>query len=142
VWHDRDTGLLCKGRLDWWVPDRLFVDLKTSRDVHRFEREIAKHNYDMQMALYFDGLFAVTGYGHCKHIAAVETTAPFGVRAATVSADVIESGRSKYKRLLRQYKQCQQDDDWPGYTDPEQWVMPDWGYDSDNVQLTMNGKKI
>jgi hypothetical protein len=57
TWRDHITSLDCKARLDWWHPaSATALDLKTSRDIGGFERDMERFGYWLQWAWYVHGL--------------------------------------------------------------------------------------
>jgi hypothetical protein len=149
VWDDVDSGIRCKGRVDKWVTRsgrHLLVDLKTSRDVGRFEDAFGRYSYHRQAAFYLDGVRTLTGSDDVQFgIVAVEKEAPFAVRAALVSDDATAVGREQYKHLLAQLAECQQTDTWPGYESPKRWNLPEWlSKKSENevIGISINGEIV
>ncbi len=144
VWDDPDTLLRCKARLDkrHHTPRRI-VDLKTCRDASDFERSIYKFGYHRQAAFYSDGLFFHTGERHQFCLVAVESTAPYGVRAAPVSDAMLQAGRESYQKALRRIAECRERDEWPGYDDPAEWNLPSWAQNnSEAVTLIIGGESV
>jgi hypothetical protein len=96
VWNDRETGLLCKGRIDKWAPaGSIVTDLKTCRDCQRFPGQIAERHYHRQGAMYLtasrhDGAVCRFGLGPSKtpiwvmaaRSASRMSTGPSGIGAA------------------------------------------------------------
>src|SRR5690606_10772251 len=80
-----------------------------------FARAIATLGYDVQAALYQDGIKAVTGRAVPFYFVAVEAEPPFAVAAYKASNDVIEVGRAKYRGALQLLKWCRENDRWPAY---------------------------
>lgn len=144
VWDDPETGIRLKGRLDKLARrDRRIADLKTSFDPAEFATHIARRGYHRQGALYVDGMQVLTGEQYQFCLVAAETKPPFGVRAAPLSDDSIETGRSEYRGLLRQIAECLTSQEWPAYDDPEEWVLPAWKLAKDEpLQLTIGGKAV
>ena len=141
VWEDRDSGVLCKGRADWWDEDaNAITDLKTTKDCGEFERAIVRFHYHRQGAFYVDGMQTLTGKQHNFRIVAVETTEPYGVRAAPMSPEALEVGREEYKKLLCDVAKCRTLGLWPGYKNPDEWALPEWMMPETEIKL--NGKDI
>ncbi len=141
AWHDEETGLLCKGRIDKWCPEAgHFVDLKSCRDVGRFSSAIADYGYHVQAAFYRDGLAALCGGELFTPIlCAVEPTPPYACRTAPLGEEAIEEGRREYKRKLHQIATSRKSGFWPGYDEPDVWELPPW---IGNSELIVNGKKV
>lgn len=126
-WTDSETGVDCKGRLDWVTslqhpadsnPNQVIVDLKSTTDAspEGFQRSISKYRYYVQAAMYIDSLMAL-GYDPDAFIfAAWEKSAPYASALYYASTEMIEAGRVEYKRLLKIYADCLSKDKWPGYS--------------------------
>lgn len=135
-WTDFDTGVMCRCRPDWvhGVGDNgvILMDLKTcqSASPKEFVKSIVNWNYSTQAAFYSDGWEAATGQKvHGFVFAAVEKDFPYAAAAYMLDDDSMESGRRRYKRLLRTYAQCMESGEWPGYstTGIELLTLPAWG---------------
>jgi len=109
-WVDQETGVLCKCRPDILrVDDTCIVDLKTTAYASylKFRRSVVDYNYDKQAAFYLDGLSEVFKQKF-KFFAfiAVEKVEPFGVAIYNTTEEMLNTGRSLYKRDLLTYKQA------------------------------------
>jgi hypothetical protein len=131
TWTDEQTGVPCKGRLDYIRPD-LVLDLKTTSDVPKFEtfqRAIFKYGYQVQLSLYHDGAVAARRIGGRRNpwIIAVQTKGPFHVACFELDDEVLQHGRKAYRALLQQLVACQAADHWPGITpNPRLMTLPPW----------------
>ena len=134
VWRDEDTAQLCKARLDklikQWDGYTTIADIKSTRDASPFgfARECAKYGYYMQDAAYLEGLDSFSPGIHRRFFfIAVEKTPPFCVAVYELGEQSIEIGRSEWRRYLRQYKQCVESGDWPGYSETLEHIeLPHW----------------
>ncbi len=143
LWRDVDSGLLCKGRIDCWQERQsVVVDIKTTADAGRFERQILDRAYHRQLAMYADGLAELTDHDHGGALVAVESGEPYSVRAALMSEAAMEAGHAEYKRLLKQIAEAVEAKHWPGYESPEEWTIPVWAQDQDEVELVIGGEKV
>lgn len=124
VWADEETGIICKGRIDWLCGAGI-VDLKTTKDAgpepHQFGREIVTYGYHVQGAFYHDGYEQLTGEDRDFIIIAAEKGSPHAVAVYRVGSLSLQAGRSIYRRALYNYRQCKQWDEWPGYS---QYIEP------------------
>ncbi len=145
-WTDTETGVDCKGRIDYLAPGRV-VDLKTTADVSPwvFSRQCARLLTHMQLAFYADG---VAGKGQLPdvYVIAVESARPFDVAVYHVRDDTLVAGRDEYRRLLRRLVECVEADNWPGVA-PEviDFELPSWAVaqvDEAEVTLTMGGQAM
>jgi len=144
VWDCPKTGLRCKGRLDKWNLDSARItDLKTTRDAGDFERSIARFGYYRQGAFYTWGLTVLTGIEHEFCIVAVESEAPFGVRAAPLSAEALKVGQVEVAELLQTIQKCRATDTWPGYDSPDAWDLPEWAQPKEEpVTIKVGGQAV
>jgi PDDEXK-like domain of unknown function (DUF3799) len=129
-WQDSDTGLECKGRVDYLRRDRkLALDLKSTEDVRldAFRKTVARFGYHRQEAMYRDA-FAALGEP-LEHFAfvAVEKTAPYDVAVYTLDLASVAKGRVTIREDLGRLADCIATDRWPGHSDEIQTLsLPDW----------------
>lgn len=143
VWRDEDSGVLCKGRIDCWQEHRnRVVDLKSTGDASDYKRIIGSRAYHRQLAMYCDGLETLTGVEQRGALIFVESIEPWGVIAAPLSENCIESGRSDYKRFLRQIAECQESGFWPGYESPAEFDIPAYMNHEEPCDLVIGGETI
>jgi exodeoxyribonuclease VIII len=133
VWHDKDTGILCKGRVDrfgrLWG-NSIIADLKTTENASEdsWKREVVKYQYHAQSAFYLDGLDTIAPVVDRKFLwIALEKTAPYAVALYEPDAATIDKGRRMYRKYLRMWGICQESGIWPGYAPGIQpLLLPDW----------------
>jgi len=137
-WTDIDTGVLCRGRIDWLTKvDGIYtvVDLKTTRnaDPMLFARDCARLFYHAQCAYYADGIEAATGEVPKCVIVAAESFPPYDVVTYIVPEDVLEAGRMIYKDLLEKLQKCKASNDWPGQGDMMERILtlPVWAQEKE-----------
>jgi hypothetical protein len=134
VWVDRETRIECKSRLDSLRHDRrLIVDLKTAADASpdSFSRSIHGFGMHIQAAVYCDAVLAESsGLIDPQYVWIVaETKPPHNVAIYRASDKMIQRGRDLFRRAIRIYAECLENDDWPGYPDIVQEIdLPPWGY--------------
>ncbi len=132
VWEDAETGLLLKGRIDRYIGDLGFVvDIKSSKDASPFE--FAKSVYNLgihiQMATYRRGCLALGLPFEGAFLFAVETEAPYLAAAYQLDRLAIEAGDVSVGQILRGLKECQETDQWPGYSDEIVAIgIPSWAH--------------
>jgi len=135
IWKDRETKVLCKGRVDFLPPKekRVAVDIKTTADasLRAFLNSCTTYGYARQNAFYTDGLNTLeaqpldkdkmifeegegTVYDGFVFIV-VEKKAPFRVELYCLDPDFIARGRKRYKDLLRLHKECKRNEAFPHY---------------------------
>ncbi len=129
-WHDRETGILCKARLDW-TRASLVSDLKTTQSVEpeAFARSVVNYCYEGQAAFYSDGFEAVTGRKPAFAHIAVESSAPYDVGVFEMPPDALELGRHRYRGYLKLLAACRAFDNYPGRSSKIQTLrLPGWAY--------------
>jgi len=104
-WTNKETGVLCKARIDKTRNLGKIVDLKTTRDASArpFMRSIIDYGYHRQAAFYLDG-----SLGKRFTFVVVESSDPFGVQVYDLSDEFIELGRSSYQSALKHIKICRE----------------------------------
>lgn len=129
IWRDKETNLLMKCRLDRhlaWEGATAVADYKTARCAARrhFARAYWDCKYFMQEAIYRDGTEAVIGEApeHFFFIAQ-EKNGIYRANVFEFPEERVEQGRQLYRRLLRAYAECKEQNFWPA-------VSP-LGYDYD-----------
>jgi hypothetical protein len=140
LWRDTETGLDCKGRLDF-VPDDpsgAVVDLKTCRDASpdAFGRCALKYGYHAQAAFYTDGLARSTGMAPRPYlILALESAPPYVAQVYRVHDEALELGRDEYRRCLAKIVEYRADARAAGrgYADgPMDLQLPKWAWGPDD----------
>lgn len=140
-WTDRDTGVSCRGRLDWIYPEdvntknRTIVDVKSTINAssNSFQRDVFKYGYHIQAAMYWDGLTSL-GYNVGNFIfSAWEKKPPFATALYYMTTELLNAGREEYKKLIKIYAECLESNTWPGYSNNiEPLLLPDW-YDKTEI---------
>jgi exodeoxyribonuclease VIII len=136
-WTDAETGIACKAKPDWVMPDtRVLLDLKTARGIEarRFGNEAARMGYHLQLAHYANGIEAAYGWKPQRQlIVAVEKAAPYDVAVFEVGPDDAWLAASDVRELLHQLKECTDAGRWPGrYTQVQALQLPAWITNSDD----------
>jgi hypothetical protein len=130
-WTDSETGIACRGRLDYLKPAEV-VDLKSTvgETLREIERTIIGRLYYAQLAWYHDGAIAAGRLqpdAPLPVLVAVETVEPYDVAVFRLSKITYQAGQILYRDLLRKYRDCLAADHWPGFAprviDLE---LPDW----------------
>ncbi len=141
-WQDEETGLLKKAGLDHYKtittpngPVAVIAELKTSADAsyESFSRDIAKFHYDVQSAMFEEGVRALMDMRDVWFLfGVVETSPPFACAVYKLDPESLETGRRKVRYATTLYKQCLDTDEWPGYPDMVTPIsMPKWALSSD-----------
>jgi hypothetical protein len=131
VWHDKYWNILCKARIDRVVHVGegvdLLVDLKTTDDASRFERSIVDRGYDRQAAFYTRGWEQLTGAATDFGFCVVESSAPYGIRAAVAGPDVMERGGIQVTKALANVLTAEREKLKPlGYPQQNEFNLPRW----------------
>ena len=115
-WTDRETGVKCRLRADSLNPYAC-LDLKTIDDARpdKVMRQVLRMDYDLQVAMYIEGIREYTGKTIPFVFIFVEDKKPHGVWVYTAGQTVIDSGMRKFRRGLESFKRLQVTDDWHGY---------------------------
>ena len=143
-WHDAETGVLCRGRIDFWSEeDNLFGDLKTciSAHVESLTRSAKRLGYWEQLLFYRDGLTTLVGGEPPQpYILAVESDAPY--LAAERPWDMVygeDEARLSYRHFLKTVKRCRETGKWPGYQTehirPDPWTWGEDNYDDGTSEV-------
>lgn len=125
VW-ERD-GVLCKAKLDRLLEDGTVIDIKTtSTDItneNAIEYDFRKYNYAWQTSHYLDGAKALGLTTKDDFIHMMIPKAGKDVKAEDFVMDFlfvsltdfdISNARLEYAPLFDLYKECKQNDKWPG----------------------------
>ncbi len=128
---DAETGIECKGRLDFVTHDHVVVDLKTARDATPwgFCGAAAKLDYHVKMAWYADAYETVTGHKPAVIVIAVENMPPYDAVCYSLEEDPeIEAGRLVYCDLLEKLAECRKTNQWPGIGNGtvQRFALPRW----------------
>jgi hypothetical protein len=141
VWHDEQTGVLCKALLDavFMMPilgqvtsQSVIWDLKSTEDASDYGCQKAFNDYDyfLQSAHYFTGAKALGLDPKEFWYFFVEKADPYCVNHMVVSEDAICDGQVARYKLLRRYQECLATNEWPGYyssvVEPKQLAVPIW----------------
>jgi len=126
VFWDED-GLTLKCRPDAWQPG-LLIDLKTTRDANpnEFGKTAHEFGYHQSAAHYIDGVKAATGEELPFHFVLVEKTAPYLVSVVELDVEAINIGRQLNDRAKRIYRECVENNTWPGYPTTDLISLPMW----------------
>lgn len=118
-WTDEDTDEDCKCRLDVLtkIGDKLcIVDLKSAEscETETFTREAIKYGYDLQTAMYSEGVGNEYGELPMFVFIVVEKKPPYAVNILQTDELFYKRGYDLYRELLGKYHECKTEDDWYG----------------------------
>lgn len=141
-WKDPKTGILCKGRLDKYIPGKLALDLKTTADASpaAFASSYYKYGYHRQLAHYIDGYALASGEAETPFaIIAVENVAPYGVCVFQPDEASLTYGRFDNRRIIDQYAACLKSGVWPCYPNTVRTIgVPDWASKRYETEISMS----
>ena len=135
IWRDPDTGVWCRGRVDWLrdqhVDRAILVDYKTTTNaaVAAIARSVAQYGYHQQADWYLDGARRVGAVDEdAAYLLVVqERTAPYLVSVVEMDAYALAVGAERNARAREIYARCDAAGDWPGYaTDITLIGLPAW----------------
>lgn len=131
VWDDEDTGVRCKALLDSVIPNTIIWDLKSAEDAsdRGCQDAFVKFDYWLQASHYTSGAKLLGLNPKEFWFFFVEKTAPYLVNWMPVDQETIEYGMNVRSALLQTYKDCEENDSWPGYYRPakaKSLYIPDW----------------
>jgi len=118
VWEDKETGLRCKVRADYWRNDNIIVDYKTTLDAsfREFQRSVYTYRYDVQAAMYLHAVSAQSDKPLDKFVLiAQEKKAPYAIAVYVLDDATLEVGEKKMRKNLNTLAECFRTDQWPSY---------------------------
>lgn len=119
-WVDELTGEECKCRTDCLTHINgmdIIVDLKTaeSADTDTFMRHAIKYGYNLQAAMYGEGVKANTGKEHAFVFIVIEKKAPYAINILQADKAFVLHGFDLFRELIGTYHECKQSGNWWGY---------------------------
>ncbi|EKG3256512.1 PD-(D/E)XK nuclease-like domain-containing protein [Salmonella enterica] len=133
-WEDTETGLLCRCRPDKIIPEyNWIVDVKTTADIHKFQKAYYDYRYHVQDAFYSDGYRAQFGEIPVFVFLVASTTAECGrypVEIFMMEEDAKLAGQREYRRNLKTLADCLNVNDWPAI---KTLSLPRWAKENANV---------
>ena len=114
------TKVECKCRPDVWrkVADRVVItDLKSAKSVipNEFMRDCVKYHYDLQTAMYRDGVSKVLNIPKDNIdfvFIAVEKKPPYLLNIMQADTYVIQKGEADFREYIGTYKECLETQNW------------------------------
>lgn len=119
-WVDELTGEECKCRTDCItnINDiNIIVDLKTaeSADTDTFMRHAIKYGYNLQAAMYGEGVKANTGKEHAFVFIVIEKKPPYAINILQADKAFVIHGFDMFRELIGTYHECKISGNWWGY---------------------------
>lgn len=117
MYWERD-GVQCKGKVDGICASKgsetpMLIDVKTTSDIHAFDRDFFKFRYDIQAAWYSAGYERLTGKAPCFFFFVVEMQEPFLSQCVMVTQRTIDKANASIDTNLLHFKECHARDHWP-----------------------------
>jgi len=157
IWTDPETGMLCKGRIDFIkrvngerprpgmkFPESWrcqFGDLKTARDISPgpFFQNAAKLHYHTKLAWYADALRVILGLDSDPEtlVLAVESGEIHDSVVYELDSDDLADGRAEYEPWMQAVKYATERDEWPGVGGGMRrpYIIPAWAKDDPEDEL-------
>lgn len=117
----RVQGVPCKAMIDLISP-KIIVDLKTTEDIPKFERNFFTYGYHIQarwyqmMAAMHDRTQKRESVNRTVVFVVVEKKPPYSVAIFSVTDAVMDFAEKEIMRAHRIYGQCLKEDLWPAYS--------------------------
>lgn len=132
-YRDPVTGIKCKVRIDHYnAALNGFIDLKTCLDCSQaeFSKTIWNYRYDIQMAMYQEGLQIIGGKPlDYAMFLAIEKTAPYEVAFYMADEGVLGKGQEDYRKCMNLLSECLNDKRWAAYQSAYDTVyLPHWAF--------------
>ena len=131
IWQDEETGIWQKIRPDCLCIDfdtGICLDVKKTTDAApaSFSRACVQYDYDLQAAVYLEGLRRIFQRDFDFVFLAVEEDAPHGCALYGAPAEMLERGHRRYREAMRILKACRDTDSWPSYQPDGDYELLSW----------------
>ena len=119
-WVDELTQEECKCRVDCLTSINgmdIIVDLKTAEnaDTDTFMRHTIKYGYNLQAAMYGEGVKANTGRECAFVFIVIEKKAPYAINILQADKAFVLHGFDVFRELIGTYHECKTTGNWWGY---------------------------
>ena len=119
-WTDELTGEECKCRTDCITNINgldIIVDLKTAEcaETDTFMRHAVKYGYNLQAAMYSEGVRKCTGKECAFVFVVIEKKPPCAINILQADKTFITHGFDMFRELIGIYHDCKQTGNWYGY---------------------------
>jgi len=114
-WKDPETHMLCKCRPDCFRDDGFIIEIKTTSDASKFERQAVDFRYHVQAAWYEWGVKEVTKKDYKMIFIIIETNEPYGIRLCQFDNEAISLGWEDARKNVRTYAKCIDKNEWLSY---------------------------
>lgn len=107
-WTDEETGINCRMMNDVLTFNfKVWLDFKTTQDSDwaMFRKSVENLHYDLQVAMYFEGIKNITGVEpQALYWLAAELKPPYEAKLHEISPIYLEIGRMKYRKYMRELR--------------------------------------
>lgn len=122
-----EQGVECKGRLDTLCDD-LLLDIKTTKNIHNFSRELTNYYYPLQITHYIAGARANDISPTYVKWVVVSNQKPYMAAIFEPSEATLRAGEAHRQKMLARYKECLKNEEWPGIpavqtVDAQRWYL-------------------
>ena len=131
IWQDEETGIWLKIRPDCLCIDfdiGICLDVKKTLDASPapFARACVTYDYDLQVAVYLEGLRQVFKRDFDFVFLPVEQDAPHGCALYGAPSEMLERGERRFRQALHLLKSCRESGEWPSYQPAGDYALLDW----------------
>ena len=131
IWQDEETGIWQKIRPDCLCIDfdnGICLDVKKTTDASAaaFVRACVNYDYDLQAAVYLEGLRQVFHRDFDFVFLAVEESPPHGCALYGAPEEMLQRGRRRYRQAINSLKRCRDSNQWPCYQPDGDYELLDW----------------
>ncbi|HEV6951923.1 MAG TPA: PD-(D/E)XK nuclease-like domain-containing protein [Promicromonospora sp.] len=138
LWDDPDTGVRCRGRIDYVRANGLLVDLKTSGvtvNPRSWAATAARLGHGEQSVHYREGWHVLTGERARMVHVLVETAEPHFVSVAELDDEFDLVAGERVRAAIDLYAKCLATDTWPAYPDGISRITPPRWYRAEPTDL-------
>jgi exodeoxyribonuclease VIII len=113
------TGQKIKARIDLLAKDRSFIlDVKSTKDLSKFERQIFFENYDTRLIHYAEVIRSLEDVEiNTFYFLGIESKAPFGCKLYRLSPFAVNHARDQWEQWMNVIAACVEDENFPGYSE-------------------------
>ena len=131
IWQDKDTGIWLKIRPDCLCTDYnsgICLDIKKTTNAGRsaFVRSCVEYDYDLQAAVYLEGLRQLFQRDFDFVFLTVEESPPFGCALYGAPQEMLDRGQRRFREALQTLKACRESNDWPSYQPDGVYDLLEW----------------
>lgn len=119
-------GIKCKARFDCLRPNHVIEDVKTIADIFKIDRQFASLKYYIQAGFYAQAYHEAFEVWPKQFLFTFISTGDYFEKVTReISFEYLEHGRLEAIKNVKRFRQCVEDDYWPGLPSSE-IEMPMW----------------